>query len=181
MTAFDARIEALGLKRVARAGWVRAGVPSPESVAAHSHGVAVLALALLPPALDRARALTFAALHDLPEVRVGDLTPHDGVAADDKRAREHAAMAALCADLPNGAALLAAFEAYEAQQCPESRFVRQLDRLDMALQAVAYARGGARGLEEFVTSALACLTEPALAAIGRACRDELRRLEGEDR
>ncbi len=36
MESKDALIEALGLKDVVRAGWVRAGVKQPESVAAHS-------------------------------------------------------------------------------------------------------------------------------------------------
>ena len=36
MDSKDALIQALGLKSVLRAGWVRAGVKQPESVAAHS-------------------------------------------------------------------------------------------------------------------------------------------------
>ena len=70
---------ALALKALPRAGWVRAGVRHPESVAAHSWGVAWLVLVLCPPALDRGRALAIAVAHDLPEVTVGDITPHDGV------------------------------------------------------------------------------------------------------
>ena len=41
-------LEWLHLKNVARAGWVRAGVESPESVAAHSWGMSLLALHLCP-------------------------------------------------------------------------------------------------------------------------------------
>ena len=48
-------LEALSLKDLARAGWVRAGVQHPESVAAHSWGVAWLVLALCPAELDRGR------------------------------------------------------------------------------------------------------------------------------
>jgi 5'-deoxynucleotidase YfbR-like HD superfamily hydrolase len=165
-------LEAVALKDVARAGWVRAGVPRPETVAAHSWGVAWLVVALLPPELDRERALLYAVVHDLPEVRTGDVTPRDGIAPADKHAREHAAMAALCAQLPSrGEALLRLWETYEAQADPESRFVRELDRLDMAIQAVAYARRHGLALDEFVASAEAVVTHPTL----RAILDDLRR------
>jgi putative hydrolase of HD superfamily len=145
-------LRAFALKDLARAGWARRGVPDPESVAAHSWGVALLVLALLPEHLDLRRALTYAVLHDLPEAEAGDTTPHDGVTVEDKHAREALAMASLAAALPRGEALRAAWEAYERQADPEARFVRELDRLDMALQADRYR---SRGLEpaEFLASA----------------------------
>ena len=52
--------EALHLKHVDRAGWHRIGLAHPESVAAHSWGVAYLGLALCPPELDLQRVLTYA-------------------------------------------------------------------------------------------------------------------------
>jgi putative hydrolase of HD superfamily len=152
MAALDALLESVQLKSLPRAGWVRAGVPSPESVAAHSWGVSWLVVALLPDELDRARALTYAALHDLPEVRAGDITPHDGVEAEEKARREHAAMDALATSLGRPD-LLATWERYEAQADAEARFVRQLDRLDMALQALAQHEDGAAGMAEFIASA----------------------------
>jgi putative hydrolases of HD superfamily len=166
----EALVEALGLKALPRAGWLRERVPAPESVAAHSWGVSWLVLVLLPPHLDRRRALTYAVLHDLPEVRAGDRTPHDGVSHAEKSRAEHAAMVGLCAGLPNGGELLSTWEAYEAQGDEEARFVRQLDRLDMALQAVRYAREGTTGLAEFLDSAEAGLTDPVLLALLRDLR-----------
>lgn len=160
----DLLLEAARLKALDRTGWVRKGVPSPESVAAHSWGVSWLVLLLLPDDLDRGRALTYAALHDLPEVRVGDLAPSDGVAPEDKARREHTAMADLCRAHPH---LVGAWEAYEAQADAESRFVRQLDRLDMAIQAVVYAEAGAEGMNEFLASAAEVIEHPALAAVLR--------------
>lgn len=156
----DALLIAAGLKDVDRAGWVRKGVLRPESVAAHSWGVAWLVVTLAPPHLDRARALTYAVLHDLAEATVGDLTPYDGVAADEKQRREVAAIDAMCATLPPHVA--ASWHAYEAQVDDEARFVRQLDRLDMAIQATAYAARGDRGMSEFLVSATTAITDPAL-------------------
>lgn len=150
-------IEIAELKHLDRAGWVRRGVDRPESVAAHSWGVAWLVLVLCPPELNRERALAYAVLHDLPEVRVGDLTPQDAV--PDKHARERAAANSLLGALPEALEL---WTAYEAQEDPEAQFVRQLDRLDMALQARAYARAEGLDPEEFLDSAQRGVTDPRL-------------------
>ncbi len=155
----EALVGAVALKDVDRAGWVRAGVTRPESVAAHSWGVAWLVVALAPPHLDRGLALSYAVVHDLAEAEVGDLTPYDGVSAADKQQRESAAIDTMCAALPHVAAL---WHAYEAQADDEARFVRQLDRLDMAVQAASYGRRGQQGMTEFLASARAAITDPAL-------------------
>lgn len=159
-------IECLGLKALPRAGWVRVGVPAPESVAAHSWGVAWLALALCPPGLDRGRALAIAILHDLAEVRVGDLTPHDPVAPAEKARRELAAFQAIVAPFAGALEFEALYREYADQASPEGRFVKACDKVDMALQALAYqATGGPADLREFVDSALAKLTDPDLRAL----------------
>lgn len=131
--------EVLALKRLPRAGWVREGVASPESVAAHSWGVAWLVLALAPAAIDRGRALAIAVLHDLAEVRVGDITPLDGVGPADKRRREEAAMDGLLGGLLRAEEMRQLWLEYEEQSSPEGRLVKACDRLDMALQAQLYA------------------------------------------
>lgn len=166
MSNLDGLLEVLRLKALPRAGWVRKDVPSPESVAAHSYGVAWLVLALAPPELDRERALTYAILHDLPEVRVGDLTPVDGVPKEEKHRRESAAIDGLSAKL--GMEFVAnRWHAYETQDDAESRFVRELDRLDMALQALSHHEAGHPGMREFVTSAAKVIRHPALVPILR--------------
>ena len=152
-------LEVVHLKAVDRAGWIQVGVGRPESVAAHSWGVAWLVLELLPSDLDLGRALAYAVLHDLPEARVGDLTPHDGV----DRCAKHALEAAAARDLLPPA-LHARWEAYEAQADPEARFVRELDRLDMALQAVVYAEE-AVDVRPFFASAREVVRSPPLVRI----------------
>ena len=158
-------LEALQLKELPRAGWVRAGVPAPESVAAHSWGVAWLALVLCPPGLDRGRVLAMAVLHDLAEVRAGDLTPADGVSAAEKSRREATALRALLAPLGNAAELWALWQESEARHSPEARFVRACDKLDLALQARRYGALHGLDLVEFVDSALGELGESELTAL----------------
>jgi putative hydrolase of HD superfamily len=153
-------LESAGLKSLLRAGWVRVGVTQPEDVAAHSWGVAFLVLTLLPPELNRGLALSYAVIHDLPEVRAGDITPVDGVAAEEKAQREARAMDGLGAHLP--AHVGALWHAYEAQADAEAQFVRQLDRLDMAIRALRHHRAGHPGMRDFVESARRVVAHPAL-------------------
>jgi len=161
----DAKVlgEAMGLKDLPRTGWVREGVQAPESVAAHSWGVAFLAMQLCPEHLDRGRVLEMCIIHDLAEVRVGDITPDDGIPAEEKRRRETEAMAAL--GVTERSRRL--FEEYEAQETPEARFVKFLDRLDMALQADCYEQrgagsGGPHDLAKFKSAARALAEEHGL-------------------
>ncbi len=159
---------ALALKALPRAGWVRIGVPAPESVASHSWGIAWLVTVLCPADLDRGRALAMAAIHDLPEVIVGDLTPHDGVSEVDKSAREAEAMRTIAAPLPNGEELVGLWLEYDAGETPIARFVKACDKLDMALQAAIYRRERGLDTSEFIASALARLPPGMLTDLARA-------------
>jgi putative hydrolase of HD superfamily len=158
-------LELLALKALPRAGWIRVGVPAPESVAAHSWGVAFLVLALAPDSLDRGHALGPALVHDLAEVEVGDITPHDGVSPDEKHRREAVAMARLVTPFPRSAELLALYEEYAAKRSPEARFVRACDKLDLALQSALYQRDGGLDTGELWRSALSGLDEPTLRTL----------------
>jgi putative hydrolase of HD superfamily len=159
-------LEAIALKDLARAGWVRAGVNNPESVAAHSWGVSWLVLTLCPDNLDRGRALEMAVVHDLPEVHAGDITPHDGVLAAVKTERERAAMEHLFAGYPRSDELKALWEEYEGGITPEALFVKACDKLDMALQAQWYEKQQpGTDLEEFVVSALERLGDVEIAGL----------------
>ena len=142
MASKEALKEALGLKGVIRAGWIRAGVQNPESVAAHSWGMALLATQLCPDDLNLQRVLKLCILHDIAEVHVGDITPHDNVSAEEKHRLESEAIQLM------GVEAAEAFAEYEAQESAESRFVRYLDKLDMALQAEIY-EGQNLDLSEF--------------------------------
>ena len=137
--------EILGLKNVLRAGWVRAGIKSPESVAAHSWGMSMLALKLAPKELDLTRVLSLCIVHDIPEVRVGDLTPHD-----DTSTKAEDELNAMTKMAPEWVGL---FEEYERGKTPEAKFVKQLDKLDMALQAEIYQSEFDIPLNEFIESA----------------------------
>ncbi len=143
--------EAMRLKEVDRAGWKRIGVTHPECVAGHSWGVALLALLRCPPDLDRGKLLAMAVLHDLAEVRVGDITPHDSVPPEEKHRRERAAMDDLLAHRPD---LRAIWDEAEAGVTAEARLLKELDRAEMGLQAERYSEQGF-DVSEFLAAAAA--------------------------
>jgi putative hydrolase of HD superfamily len=144
----------MALKHLLRTGWVRSGVSEPESVAAHSWGMAILAMKLCPDNLDRLRVIEMCIIHDLPEVIVGDLTPHDDVA--NKAEEERLAMLDLAPDW------IDLFDEYEAGISAESRFVKYLDKLDMAVMAQLYQDEQGLELSEFIASARETIGETDL-------------------
>lgn len=160
MSSLDLLLEMRRLKQVPRAGWLRVGVTRVESVADHSWGVAWLVLALLPQGLDRERALIYAVLHDAAEVRTGDITPYDGVSTEEKKWRELSAIEGLFGQAVP--ALERFWRDYLAQADEESRFVRQLDRLELALEALALAEQGEHDMEQFLLSAEEYVTDARL-------------------
>ena len=157
ITMRDRFLEYLALKQLPRTGWVRSNVEHPESVAAHSWGMAILALRLAPKELDLIKVLSMCLVHDLPEVIVGDLTPQDNL--NNKAEMERNAMKQLAPEW------LELFEEYEVGESKEARFVKQIDKLDMGLQAMLYQNEQGLDLSEFLVSAKAKILDADLLRI----------------
>lgn len=148
------------LKTTPREGWVRVGVADPESVADHTWGTAALCMAFADAAgVDVGEALEIAVAHDVAESVTGDVATSDVGLDAAARARrdagkgeaEAAAMAHLATlpgDLPSAdarARIRVRWEAYEARSSEAARFVRDMNLVDMALQARLYAESGEGG------------------------------------
>ena len=200
----DAIVNAYDLKDERRTGWQLRGVDDPETVAAHSWGVAYLVLALGDrfreelPDVDLDRALRLAVVHDVAEAETGDVATRaddtvDGVDREAKTRAERAAMTALAGPLPDR--VLDAWEAYERRDTPEAVLVKECDLLDTCLQAVLYERddrydpsdGEPDAFREyddldefFATTATRLRTETGRALFARL-RDRYRRERGADR
>jgi putative hydrolase of HD superfamily len=148
------------LKRVPRTGWVMRGVADAESVADHSFGVAFISLMmaeLVEPSLDKAKVLTIALLHDLPESVLSDIpTPaaHHFPSGVKGRA-ELEVLGALLHSIPGlpNEPWRDWWQEFEDGTSAEARLVRDADRLDMFIQAYVYEQTtGNRWLEEFWSS-----------------------------
>jgi len=149
-TELDALLAALALKDERRTGWQLRGVRDPESVAAHSWGVAYLCVVFGGRAarefgepFDVDRAVRLAVVHDLAEAETGDVplrADTDPAERADNRERERAAMDDLAGALPE--TVTASWEEYEGRDTPEATFVAEMDVVEMCLQALAYERAG---------------------------------------
>ena len=147
----DSLLEVQALDRLPRTGYALRGVSNPESIAEHSFHLALLIWAVAPqvPEVDLARALELALVHDLAEIRIGDLPRTAGryLPTGAKTAAEGAALSELLAPLGDrGPALLAEFETGETR---EARLARACDKLQLMIKVFHYERWGATGLAEF--------------------------------
>src|SRR5690606_35375029 len=138
--ALEARLDlaygALRLKDVERTGWALRGVAAPESVADHCYGTALLChLYAADPGVDRDPALAVAPAHGPAEAATADAADRD-VSEDEKAAAERAAMAELVP--PAAEEVRALWREYEERATPEAVFVRDMNLLDMCLQALYY-------------------------------------------
>lgn len=139
------------LDRIPRAGFVLRGVAEPESVTEHSWHVLFLVWVLgrRIAGLDVARAVEIALVHDLAELRIGDLprTASRYLPAGAKQSAESAALAEVMAPVGEPARRL--YEEYQQGTTLESRLVKACDKLQLMLKVAVYESWGTGALGEF--------------------------------
>ncbi|CAD6583936.1 MAG: hypothetical protein TREMPRED_003696 [Tremellales sp. Tagirdzhanova-0007] len=159
------------LKVQKRSGWIREGVREPESISDHMCRMALMAM-MIPNSqerpLDIPRCVMMALVHDLAEAHVGDITPVEGVPPHIKHELEEQAMDSFLNEMLSGAGNTDArerfrslWDEYERRETPESKLVKDLDRLELALQAVEYERSqDVRTLHPFFAGSIPYLEHP---------------------
>ncbi|KAI9125567.1 hypothetical protein K1719_002985 [Acacia pycnantha] len=144
------------LKTTKRAGWIRKDVKDPESIADHMYRMGLMALIASDiPGIDRNKCIKMAIVHDIAEAIVGDITPSDGVSKEEKSRRECEALDHMCKVLGGGSRATEIAELwmeYEANSSPEAKFVKDLDKVEMILQALEYEDEQLKDLDEFFES-----------------------------
>ncbi|GMW03743.1 MAG: hypothetical protein AMXMBFR84_48770 [Candidatus Hydrogenedentota bacterium] len=143
------------LDRVARAGYVLRGVAEPESVAAHSHFVALLAMLYAdrnPDVFDASKAVAMALIHDLAECRLMDIP----MPAADAHFKELKAEAEQAVTEQLFESIDRRYGELHRELCegttPEARLVRGLDKAQMMIKVLMYQREGRGRLHEFWTN-----------------------------
>jgi putative hydrolase of HD superfamily len=136
------------LKRIRRKGWVSwAKLKRPESVADHSFRSAILAMCLSDlKGLDTEKMVRMALLHDVHEALIGDYDYFDKnkIGQDDVTKREEKAINTIFSALPEVIRekyLLLADE-YRRQETEDAKLIRQVDRIEMIMQALEYEKEG---------------------------------------
>src|SRR5712692_8278329 len=146
-------MHALRLKNEPRRGWLQTlHVRKIESVADHSYGVAILALFEAERrGYDVGHVLRLALVHDLEEAITGDLTPRDKrrLTLREVSRRKNRARQKILAVLPTAQkrGLERAWSELQRRRTREARLIKDLDKLEMALQAFDYESKGANAEE----------------------------------
>lgn len=140
------------LDRVPRAGFLLRGVPDPESVSAHSHFLATLALLFVrqnPKRYDLGKVLSIALIHDLSEARLMDIPMPIANAwlGDAKEKAEQGVFNELFDAFPEEYTRL--HDEFLAAKTNEARLLRALDKAQMMLKVLFYEKEQRGCLEEF--------------------------------
>jgi putative hydrolase of HD superfamily len=126
------------LKRLPRTGWIKRGIPNPETVAEHMYRSQFIAY-------DFAKRLgedpIFCAhmmmIHDLPEARSGDITPDCGISKAEKAELEMKAAQELAA-LSGNPEFFTIFQEYEENKSLRAQLCKDADQIECIVQALEY-------------------------------------------
>ena len=166
LTDFFHKVEKL--KRVKRTGWVREGVPDPESVAAHCFGITVFCHLLADQLkIDKDKIVKMALVHDLAEAGLGDIVVERGsevvLSRKQRTEKEKIFLIDLFSKIGNGDEYLSVWLEIEEQKTREAIIFRQLDKLEMAFQALEYENDVEPSrMDEFFENTRMHLKEPLL-------------------
>lgn len=184
------------LSEVKRQGWVDRGINNPESVAEHSYQVALMStFEAKRRGLDVQRTSMMALIHDLSEIYAGDITPYQhlpedqkaeailhkwippsGEALVEKHRKEEEGLHKITQRLPIElrTSILELWQEYNQGQTPESKLVRQMDRIQRLLQAKKYRdqEGKSFPIGPFLQEALIS-TDPEVQRIARSIQKDM--------
>ena len=157
------------LKNIKRTGWVRSGIPLPESDADHMHRCAMCAMLVTsqathpeddysgengrfhPDKLDGVKLLRMAVTHDLCESIAGDVTPFcDKNKVANKHDFERKAMEEIRTVVgdPLGEELFGLWKEYEELQTTEAVYCKDIDKFEMVMQAYEYEKSHLKSKHE---------------------------------
>lgn len=151
------------LKHIKRTGWVLRGIPDPETVASHSFRMSLMVLTLqeelLALGINLEKLLKMTIYHDIGESIIGDIVPEHV-----KQAKESTKSSAEKFELEQKAIkdlatiiglpeIVSLWEEMEEGKTQEAQIVKDIDILEMALQAWQYQKRWPKIkiLEDFMT------------------------------
>ncbi len=127
-----------------RKGWVLREVKGRiESVSEHVAGMLNLAILIshqYKTDLDMQRVYEMIGIHEFGEIKIGDITPFDGISKREKHRREKEAIIELLANHPGRDNLLSLWEEFESLSSNEAIFVYLLDKFQALLEAKRISR-----------------------------------------
>ncbi|KAK9849948.1 hypothetical protein WJX84_009817 [Apatococcus fuscideae] len=145
------------LKITKRTGWIRKGVPQPESISDHMYRMSMMGIIAGGQAgTQQDRCVKMAIVHDVAEALVGDITPFDGVSKVEKTRLETKAIQhikdLLGPSTAAGAEIEELWNEYEQGSSANAQLVKDFDKVEMILQAFEYEQAHQMNLQEFFDS-----------------------------
>ena len=173
-TTVDVLLKVGRLKSIKRTGWVRSGMPDPESVAAHTFRVCFLVLVLADRLkLNRQKLLEMGLLHDIEEAVTGDPVTQRGMdqIGEHDVEEEGNIVRRIFLPLENRDELYKIWEAHLPENKPgasrEARILYEIGKIATAWQALEYELAGQDPMlmDEWWVNARTYVKEPLLIEI----------------
>lgn len=131
------------LKDKIRRGWELWNIDRKrvESVAEHIYGTCILAISIdseFDLNIDIYKVVMMLVLHEIEEVKIGDLTPLDKVTKEEKRKMGKQAVQEILNSLSKKADYMELIEEFEEMKTRESIFAKMCDKLEADIQCKLY-------------------------------------------
>lgn len=134
------------LKNIYRQGWIKglldiSNFTDVESIADHTWSVAMLALTIIEKYkldLDVTKCMKIAMIHEFGEIYAGDFTPRDNVTKEQKHELEKESVEKVLSLINFENDFYELWEEFEKQETEESKFIKQIDKLECVMQAGCY-------------------------------------------
>lgn len=131
------------LKDKIRSGWKVWNIDRErvESVAEHIYGTCILAISIdsqFELEIDLYKVIIMLVLHEIEEIKIGDLTPFDKVTKEEKRKMGKQAVEEVLSTLDKKVQYIELIEEFENMKTNESMFAKMCDKLEANIQCKLY-------------------------------------------
>jgi putative hydrolase of HD superfamily len=131
------------LKDKIRSGWKIWNIDRQrvESVAEHIYGTCILAISIdsqFKLDIDLYKAILMLVLHEIEEVKIGDLTPFDKIEKEEKRKIGRRAVEEILKTLDKKEEYIELIEEFENMKTKEAIFAKMCDKLEATIQCKVY-------------------------------------------
>lgn len=153
----------LKLKKQKRNGWLLMKIKNPESVADHIFAMSFLAILLIDEKkFDLKRILIQIIIHEICEAKIGDITPYDNYTCQQKSDMEKEAAFEILNEIDESGELYSYWEEFELKKSKEGMIAKDIDKLELVLQAFFYEKDEDINLIEFYDNAKKSIKNPEI-------------------
>ena len=141
------------LKNKIRSGWKVWNIEREriESVAEHIYGVCILAISIdsqFELGIDLYKVVMMLVLHEIEEIKIGDLTPFDKQTKEERRTLGKQAVEEVLSILDKKVEYIELIEEFEEMQTKESLFAKMCDKLEADIQSKIYCEEGCMDIQK---------------------------------